>query len=464
MKKYWGAGALAASAGLLAVPGASPRAQAASPAAVAFVDVNVLPMDTDRVVAGQTVIVRDGTIAEVGPARAVAVPKDALSVEGKNRYLMPGLAEMHGHLPGPKVSDAVTQDLLFLFVANGVTTVRAMLGYPTSVELRNRAAKGEFIAPTLYVASPGFSGQSVTTPEDGVRRVREYKAAGFDLLKMHEGLSREVFDAVAATAHAEGIPFGGHVSDRVGLLHAFEKRMKSVDHLDGYLEAMGLDDSPFRDAEAAARARKVVELADERRIPDLARRAREAGAWNVPTLALWQTFFGGQRSDAYVGWPEMAYVPKSMLDQWVKARDGQVANFPPAEEGVKVLAVRDKVLKALVDAGAGVVLGSDAPQIFSVPGFSIVLREMPAMVKAGLTPYQVLRSGTREVAAYFGDLDRAGTVAVGRRADLILLEANPLEDVGHVARRAGVMARGRWLPSAEIDARLRQIAAANPSR
>jgi hypothetical protein len=208
----------------------------------------------------------------------------------------------------------------------------------------------------------------------------------------------------------------------------------------------------------------VVELADERRIPELARRARDAGAWNVPTLALWQTFFGGQRSDAYVGRPEMAYVPKSMLDQWVKARDGQVASFPPAEEGVKTLAVRDKVLKALVDAGAGVVLGSDAPQIFSVPGFSIVLREMPAMIKAGLTPYQVLRSGTREVAAYFGDLDRAGTVAVGRRADLILLEANPLEDVGHVARRAGVMARGRWLPAAEIDARLRQIAAASTSR
>jgi imidazolonepropionase-like amidohydrolase len=463
-QRHLWAGVLAAAAGLLAVPGARLPAQAASPAVVAFVDVNVLPMDTDRVVAGQTVVVRDGTIAEIGPARTVAVPKDALRVEGKGRYLMPGLAEMHGHLPGPTVSDAVTQDLLFLFVANGVTTVRAMLGYPTSVALRDRAAQGEFIAPTLYVASPGFSGQSVTTAEDGVRRVREYKAAGFDLLKMHEGLSREVFDAVAETAHAEGIPFGGHVADRVGLRHAFEKRMKSVDHLDGYLEAMGLDDSPFRDAEAAARARKVVELADERRIPELARRARDAGAWNVPTLALWQTFFGGQRSDAYVGRPEMAYVPKSMLDQWVKARDGQVASFPPAEEGVKTLAVRDKVLKALVDAGAGVVLGSDAPQIFSVPGFSIVLREMPAMIKAGLTPYQVLRSGTREVAAYFGDLDRAGTVAVGRRADLILLEANPLEDVGHVARRAGVMARGRWLPAAEIDARLRQIAAASTSR
>jgi hypothetical protein len=227
---------------------------------------------------------------------------------------------------------------------------------------------------------------------------------------------------------------------------------------------MGLDDSPFRDAEASARAQKIVELADERRIPELARRAREAGAWNVPTLALWQTFFSGQRSDAYVSRPEMKYVPRSMLDQWAKARDGQIANFPAAEEGRKVLAVRDKVLKALVDAGAGVVLGSDAPQIFSVPGYSIVLREMPAMIKAGLTPYQVLRSGTRDVAEYFGTLDRTGTVAAGRQADLLLLEANPLEDVGHVARRVGVMLRGRWLPAAEIDERLQAIATANTSR
>jgi imidazolonepropionase-like amidohydrolase len=362
------------------------------------------------------------------------------------------------------MSEDVVKDLLFLFVANGVTTVRGMLGYPNSVALRERAARGEFLAPTLYVASPAFSGQSVTSPEEGARRVREYKDAGFDLLKMHEGLSREVFDAVAGAAHAEGIPFGGHVSDRVGLRHAFEKRMTSIDHLDGYLEAMGLDDSPFRDAEASARAPKAVELADEDKIPDLARRAREAGAWNVPTLALWQTFFGGERSDAYVGRPEMKYVPRSMLDQGARARDGQVANFPPAADGRKVLAVRDKVLKALVVARARVVLGSDAPQMFSVPGFSIVLREMPAMIRAGLTPYQVLRSGTHDVAEYFGTLDRAGTVAVGRRADLILLEANPLEDVAHVARRAGVMARGRWLPAAEIEARLQAIASANLSR
>ena len=456
------AGALAVA--IVALPAWRLFAQPAAPRVVAFVDVSVVPMDTPRVLSGQTVVVRDGRIAEIGPVRAVAVPRDALRVEGRGRYLMPGLAEMHGHLPGPSVSEEVTQDLLFLFVANGITTVRGMLGYPNSVALRDRAARGEFIAPTLYVASPGFSGQNVTSTEEAARRVREYKAAGFDLLKMHEGLARDVFDAIADTAHAQGIPFGGHVADQVGLLHAFEKRMKSIDHLDGYLEALGLDDSPFRDAEPSTRARKVVELADEGRIPELARRAREVGAWNVPTLALWQTFFSGQRSQAYVGRPEMKYVPKSMLDQWVRTRDGQVANFPPAEEGRRVLAVRDRVLKALVDAGAGVVLGSDAPQMFSVPGYSIVLRELPAMIKAGLTPYQVLRSGTRDVAEYFGTLDRSGTVAVGRQADLILLEANPLEDVAHVARRAGVMLRGRWLPAMEIEARLQAIAAANAAR
>ena len=431
---------------------------------VAFVNVSVVPMDSERVLAGQTVLVRDGRIAEMGPSGGVTVPKDAVRVEGRGRYLMPGLAEMHGHLPGPEVAEDGVKDLRLLFVANGVTTVRGMLGYPNSVALRDRAARGDFTAPTLYVASPGLSGQSVTTPDEGLRRVREYKAAGFDLLKMHEGVSREVFDAVAAAAHALEMPFGGHVSADVGLLRAFDKRMTSIDHLDGYLEAMGLDDSPFRDAEGSLRARKAVELADEKKIADLARRAREAGAWNVPTLALWQTMFGGQRSEAYVGRPELKYVPRSMVERWARMHDGQLANFPSAEDGRKVLAVRDKVLKALVDARARVVLGSDAPQMFSVPGFSIVLREMPAMRKAGLTPYQVLRSGTHDVADYFGTLGRAGTVAVGRQADLILLEANPLEDLAHVARRAGVMARGRWLSASEIDTRLQAIAAANLSR
>jgi imidazolonepropionase-like amidohydrolase len=437
---------------------------AAALAPVAFVDVTVLPMDRERVVAGQTVIVRDGRIAEMGPAGRVRVPPGAVRVEGKGRYLMPGLAEMHGHLLNPQAPDAVQRDMLFLFVANGVTTVRAMLGYPNSVELRDRAARGEFIAPTLYVASPGFSGQSSPSAPDAVRRVREYKAAGFDLLKMHEGLTREVYDAVADTAREVGIPFGGHVANQVGLLHALEKGQKSIDHLDGYLEALGLDDSPFRDAETATRARKAVELLDEKRIPELARRARAAGAWNVPTLALWQTFFGGEPAETFLAWPELKYVPKSMLNQWVQARQGQIASFPTAEEGRRALAVRDRVLKALVDEGAGVVLGSDAPQIFSVPGFSIIYREIPAMMRAGLTPYQVLRSGTYSVADYFGTLDRSGTVAVGRQADLLLLEADPLKDLSNLSRRAGVMVRGRWLPESEIQERLQTIAAANPNR
>jgi imidazolonepropionase-like amidohydrolase len=445
------------------LPALLAAAVAATPV-VAFVDVTVLPMDRDGAVAGQTVVVRDGRIAEMGPAARVKVPAGAVRVEGRGRYLMPGLAEMHGHLLNPQAPDAVQRDLLFLFVANGITTVRAMLGYPNSVELRERAARGEFIAPTLYVASPGFSGQSSPVAADAAKRVREYKAAGFDLLKMHEGLTREVYDAVTDTAREVGIPYGGHVANQVGLVHAFEKGQKSIDHLDGYLEALGLDDSPFRDAETTVRASKAVELLDEKRIPDLARRARAAGAWNVPTMALWRTFFGGEPSEAFLGWPELKYVPKSMLDQWVKARQGQMNSFPTVEEGRRALAARDRVLKALVDEGAGVVLGSDAPQIFSVPGFSIIHREIPAMIRAGLTPYQVLRSGTYSVAEYFGTLDRTGTVAVGRQADLILLEADPLEDVANLSRRAGVMLRGRWLPESEIQERLQTIAAANLSR
>jgi len=432
----------------------------AQPPVVAFVGANVVPMDRERVIENQTVIVRDGRIAEIGPAGQVRVPAGALRVEAAGKYLLPGLAEMHGHIPGGQAPRQYIDDVLFLFVANGVTTVRGMQGHPRQLGIRDSVMQGLTLGPTLVLGSPALSGQNVRTVEDARRLVREYHQAGYDLLKVHEGLSPEVYDAIAATARELGIPFGGHVSDLVGLHAALAAGQVTIDHLDNYILAAEKDDSPLRDATPQERARQLPFHLDEAKIPELAAATRRAGAWVVPTLPLWEVLQGASEpAEVLLERPEVRYMPPREVQRWANAVR-TIQERTDRDAARAHIAFRNRMLKALADAGVGVLLGSDAPQIFSVPGFSIH-REMRAMVEAGLTPYQVLESGTRNIAAYLGTPDEFGTVAPGRRADLILVDANPLEDVGNVARRAGVMVRGRWLPESEIQDRLARIAAAH---
>lgn len=428
---------------------------------VAFVDVNVVPMDREQVLARQTVVVHQGRIITVGPYRAVEVPGGAQHVDGRGKFLMPALAEMHGHLPSPQMREPDARNLLFLYVANGVTTVRGMQGHPSQFNLRAAIDRGQFTAPRLWLGSPAMRGgegaAAVTTPEQAAQLVREYKVKGYDLVKVQEGLAPNVFEAIAQTSREVGIPFGGHVSDQVGLRQALASGQKSVDHLDNYVEELVPDregQSPGLPSAAA-----LVDKVDESKIPELVQLTRNAGTWVVPTMVLWETAFYGDRSSTQLilDRPEVKYMPPEAVDTWKQAIDDRlkVADLPT---GRKVATIRRKLLKALHDGGGRILLGTDSPQIFSVPGFSIH-REMKLWVEVGLTPYQVLESGTRNVAAYFNAADDFGTVAPGRRADLLLLRANPLEDVGNVARRAGVMLNGRWLPEEEIQARLADIAA-----
>ncbi len=412
------------------------QATAQSPP-VAFVDVAVLPMDTSRVVEHQTVVVRDGRIVEAGPTPAVRIPAGATRVDGRGKFLMPGFTEMHGHLPNQAAVNAVpgiVETVLFLYVANGVTGVRGMQGNRGHVELRDRIARREVLGPRLWVPGPALSGNTAPSPSEAQRRVAEQKEFGADHIKVHENLTLESYDAIAAAAKAAGLDFGGHVAQAVGVRHALAAGQKSIDHLDNYADETG--------GHAA-------------RVAALARATRDAGAWSVPTMALWEVFMGTEPLDSLAARPELRYVPA----QWVTGWRQQVTNIRqnnPSDGGAAV-AERRRILKALRDAGAPIAFGTDSPQLFSVPGFSIH-REMQSMLAAGLTPFEILASGTRNVARYYGAQAEFGTVAAGQRADLVLLDANPLADVRNFSRRAGVMVNGQWLPESEIQARLSQIA------
>lgn len=412
---------------------------------IAFVDVTVLPMDSQRTLSGHTVVVRGDRIVEVGPSESVEAPANALVIEGEGRHLLPGLAEMHGHIPPPDAPEEYVENVFFLYVSNGVTTVRGMLGAPGQLEVRDRVRSGEWIGPTLYLAGPSFSGQTIQSPEESEARVLQQKEEGWDLLKIHPGLTRDEYDAMARTAKEVGIDFAGHVPQEVGILHALESGQRTIDHLDGYMEYFDASDFPLR----ADQLRPLVE------------KTLEAGAGVVPTMALWETILGVPTLEKLVEYPELQYMPERILNNWKEGYQRRRENPPvPLESAERIVEGRNHLLKEMQATGVEILFGTDAPQFFSVPGFSIH-REIAVMREAGLSPYEILKSGTAAIGVYFAESDTFGLVQPGHRADLILTEGNPLEDLSALENPAGVMVRGAWLSRAEIDERLAQIAGAS---
>ena len=441
----------------LMVVAAPPKAHVAGP--YAFTNVTVIPMDRERVLAGQTVVVMGDQIIGLGPNGKVAIPSNAIRIDGTGNFLMPGLAEMHAHIPpGPTVADSTIERVLALFALTGVTTVRGMLGDPRHLPLRARAAAGELLSPTIYTSSPSLNGGTMKTGAAAADSVRKYRAAGYDFLKMHPGIRLGVFDTIAATAKQVGIRMAGHVPLEVGIEHAIESGYWTVDHFDGFMEGLVPEHRAFTTEEDGFFGLPLVMRADESRIPILAAKAKAAGVWVVPTETLMRHVVGNYTADQMSAWPEMRFWSKEGIAQWVQQTKGFRGDGAPAAAKARYLDLRKKLIRGFHAAGVGFLLGSDAPQIWNVPGFS-VRRELAYLVDAGLTPYQALESGTRNVAVFFGTLDKTGTVAVGKRADLILLDANPLTDITAVGKQAGVMLGGRWLPAAEIAKRLEAIAA-----
>jgi imidazolonepropionase-like amidohydrolase len=416
-------------------------------------------MDRERVLTGQTVVVRAGRITALGATGAVAVPAGARVVPGAGRYLVPGIAEMHAHIPPPRQGKEAMERALFLYAANGVTTVRGMLGDPAHLELRGRAARNEVVSPRIYTSGPSLNGNSAPDPATARRLIGQQVEAGYDLLKLHPGLSREVYDAIVATAREAGIPYAGHISAGVGLDRTLAARQASIDHLDAYLEALAGHGGGF-DAEAAGFfGFGMIDDVVRARIPELARATAAAGVWNAPTLSLIEHLYDAHDPEEMARRPEMRYVSDATVRSWVRRKEAALSapGFTRARAD-RYLEVRRELLRALQANGAGILLSSDAPQWWNVPGFSLQ-HEMRMMVDAGLTPYQVLEAGTRNPASYFGT-DEWGVVREGAIADLILLEADPLADIGNMARIAGVMLRGRWLSGEEIRRGLEEIAEA----
>jgi len=425
-------------------------------AALALVGVHVISTEADVALEDRTVIVAGERIVAVGPRSTTAVPAGATVIEGNGRYLAPGLADMHVHLHG--------EADLVLFLANGVTTVRNLFGFPLHLELQRRIEAGELLGPTIHTAGPILDGQPPVWPgsdvartaEEAERMVRAQAEAGYGFLKVYENLLPDAYDAIVETAAELGIQVHGHVPTAVGLDRALEARQRTIEHLSTYGPAMARSDvEPWR---LAAPYRNMVHgwtALDPERVAFYAGFTRESETWNCPTLVVLARAFATE--------PELAafrertealrFVPSSLSAYW---------NAGPRDEAVNAtvqagMPGRYAFLRTLHEAGARLLIGTDTPNPWVIPGFSIH-EELAHFIAAGFTPRETLRMATAGAAEFLGLAAELGDVRPGLVADLVLLAENPLRDLGAYARPAGLVLRGRWLPGERLARDLEALA------
>ena len=429
-----------APAGAFAAPGA---AAAAAADAFHFTNGHLVTMTSDTARVAE-LVVRAGRITYIGKNPPDLAGVRTIDLQGG--YLIPGLAEMHAHVPGASQPRQYRDDVLTLWVLHGITTVRGMLGEAGHLTLKRRLLDQDVLGPRLVTSGPSVNGRSAPTPERARQMVDAQAEAGYDFVKIHPGLTRAAYDAMADAAARAGLRFAGHVPEAVGLRHAFARRQHTIDHLDGYIQALIPDFDPA-ETDAGSFGAAVAGRADPALIDRIVEQTRAADAWVVPTETLFVNLNTPlEELDAR---PELAYLPRNLLARYRRSVGDQPGGAD--RSGDAFLDIRRRLLAALHRGGVGVLLGSDSPQIFNVPGPSIH-RELQLMVDAGLTPFEALVLGTVNPARFLGRDGEQGVLQVGAAADLVWVAGNPLVDIGNASRIRGIMVRGRWIDE-ELRAR-----------
>jgi imidazolonepropionase-like amidohydrolase len=412
----------------------------------AFVDVTVLPMHEEGMLANQTVVVEDGIITKIGKVAEVEVPEGALSIDGKGKFLIPGLIDMHSHLPRGAQSQITQEGFLAINLMNGVTTLRGMIGEELHLSLREQIARRELLGPRLIVGSPAYKRGRATNRDEARRLVKQDVEAGYDFIKVHEAIPAPIYNQVAETAAEHGLQIAGHVSDYVGLHGALAVGQSTIDHLDNTPEA--LTPKSVQDAHIGRRMPYEILIAEatDDALADTIRRYKEAGTGSVPTLCLFVNLLSVDVGASLKSKrPGMEFVNPSTVARWVRTVDSvhkQAGEFPIRDEYVNL---RERIVKSLFDAGVPVMIGTDSPQTFNIPGFAM-RHEMSYFKRAGLNNWQVLRAATFVPAQFMARDGEFGSVQEGRFADLVLLNSNPLNSIYNTFDSAGTMVAGQWLP------------------
>ena len=404
---------------------------------LAFVDVNVVPMDRERILAHQTLLVAGGRIAAIGAVNTVRVPASAARVEGQGRlFVIPGLADMHVHVR----YDSDVQ----LLLAAGVTTVRNMSGTPFHIDLRRRIAEGTLLGPRIITAGAQLRGEPTSggTPANARAVVDSQAAAGYDFIKPYDGLPKDSYAAAVAAAAEHHLPVAGHVPTEVGVLGVLSAHQASIEHVEQivyhYFSSFSVDPKDL----------------DTARVPVIARAIADARTYVTPTLAMIHLLqLQWENPDSVLSRPEIKYIDPETYAWWRTDRGHNSAMNRVMEPFLQ------RLVRAFRDSGARMLAGTDYYSFGTTPGFGLH-RELQALVDAGLTPYQALETATRNPEEFLGEADEAGTVTTGKIANLVILDANPLADIRNAAHRTGIVLRGRWLPAKTLDGWLDSLARA----
>lgn len=443
---------------------------AAQEAEMALAHVNVVDVETGDVRADQTVLIRGNRIVWTGPAARARVPAGARVVDAAGRYAIPGLWDMHVH------TSREGRALHFWpqFLAYGVTGVREMGSYLDSLQYwRDRARRPGSGAPRIVYSSPMLDGDppawrhgyGVADSAAAVAAVDSMAALGFDFIKVYSRLPRDAYFSIARRARERGMVFAGHIPQSVTPLEASDAGQRSFEHLDERLYMACIPGGQARlDAWLGARAsgapadsvnaamRRMMEAAlagaEAETCRPVLERLRANGTWITPTLAVSR---GMHPSPELMADARLRYVPAGLARRWAAERDsGEEADF---ERRIDERMAR--LVGLMQAAGVGILAGTDASDEAYVFAGSGLHDELALLVDAGLTPLQALRTATLNPARYLGAADSMGTVAAGRVADLVLLDANPLDDIRNTMRVYAVVHDGRLIDAAGRERLLR---------
>ncbi len=458
--------------GLAFFCGSNPSAQSSrspgpssGPQRTAFLHATVIPMDAERVLRDYTVVTADGKIVEMGPASAVRVPKAALRVDATGRYLLPALCDMHVHLLSeawnimlrPEVrlagKDIPFESFLLPYVANGVTTIQVLSATPEDVRLRGQIGRGELLGPRLILARmidgpkkawPRPLSTWVESATEAREAVRRAKAEGYDKMKVYSFLNRESYDAIISTARELGMDVIGHIPNSLSVEHVLDAGQKLIAHTEEVMKHAG----------GNYEAERINYFAD---------RMVARGVWMTPTLVTTRSILElFADPDGLVARPEAAAYFRHPMQVGVWSFMVENLYRPiPAEARTRIRegfeAFQRPLTKVFHDKGGKLMAGSDTLMPGLVPGFALH-RELRELVDVGLTPFEALRTSTTSPFEYLGESDRAGTIEVGKHGDLLLLDENPLESISALSKVSGVLIRGRWIGTEEIQKRMQELA------
>lgn len=423
-----------------------------------------------------TVIIIANRIAELGKSTQIRIPKDAQVIDATGKFLIPGLWDMHVHW-GDK-------DYLPLFLANGITGIRIMWGDTRHYEWRSQAEAGRLLAPHMVIASPIIDGPkpfwpdsiSVASEAQARQAVIKAKQNHADFVKILSFLPREEYFAIADESKKQGIPFAGHVPISVTAEEASRSGQKSFEHLLGILPAcstrsaelvqaaqLDLADDlaaprpAFWGSHTKALRQMMLDTYSPEKAAELFTVLKSHGTWQCPTLTLLRvTAFDETDSSSFTADPRLKYMPPRMRAEW--NQPGVARDYGDPAFAQKEFQADLEIVGAMQKAGVGILAGTDTSNPFCMPGFSLH-DELGLLVKAGLTPMEALQSATLNPARFFGTEKDSGTVEKGKIADLVLLDANPLDDIASTKKIFSVVYGGKLLPRPALDQMLSGVEA-----